>query len=229
MLAELRNKLRLLLQVFASARHRGLRRTLRIAGYELWYNRKFAAETASIIHAGELDFAEDAKTHAQDYFPSSYLFMAEAFRAEPLRRPGRVLVDFGCGKGRALLFASTLPFDKIIGVELSPTLCRAARDNLARYYAREGKRAPEWSVVNADVRDFEIPDEADVFYFFNPFDAHVLGIVLERIAVSLRRAPREAFIVYLKPLHAASIEARGWTKLPAAGTDFALFRNGGAA
>ena len=39
------------------------------------------------------------------------------------------LVDLGCGKGRVLAVASELPFRRVVGVELSPILARAARRN----------------------------------------------------------------------------------------------------
>lgn len=39
-------------------------------------------------------------------------------------------VDFGSGKGRALLCAAAFPFKRIVGVEWSPDLCAIARRNI---------------------------------------------------------------------------------------------------
>jgi len=43
-----------------------------------------------------------------------------------------VFIDFGSGKGRALLLASEFPFKRIVGVEFSPELHAAAVDNIRR-------------------------------------------------------------------------------------------------
>lgn len=200
-------------------------RTFRIAAYELWYERKFGANTSSVVPSAQLDFHEEARRHAQDYFPSSYLFMHEALSNGGIDWHARSFVDYGCGMGRALLFASTLPF-KIIGVELSPTLAAAARRNLEKYYARARKSSPEWSVEVADARQFDIPPEASVFYFFNPFDAAVLGEVADRIVASFRRVPRRCLVIYVKPLHEAVFIDRGFARLAPSSRDFSLFSLG---
>jgi hypothetical protein len=42
-------------------------------------------------------------------------------------------IDFGSGKGRALMLASEHPFKRIIGLEFSPELHRIAEENIPRY------------------------------------------------------------------------------------------------
>src|ERR1700688_3075147 len=42
-------------------------------------------------------------------------------------------IDFGSGKGRALLLASEYPFRRIVGLEFSPELHLTAEENIARY------------------------------------------------------------------------------------------------
>ncbi len=44
-----------------------------------------------------------------------------------------VFVDFGFGKGTALLLATEFPFKRIIGVEFSPELHRIAEENIKRF------------------------------------------------------------------------------------------------
>ena len=107
--------------------------------------------------------------------------MREVFTHSLVNVRDAVLVDYGCGLGRTLLFASTLTFKKIIGVELSPMLCAAATKNLEQHYIRQHKTQPEWRVVNIDARRFDIPDDANIFYFFNPFDTVVLAEVIDMI------------------------------------------------
>jgi SAM-dependent methyltransferase len=224
--SRLTHRLRLFGQFFFSVRRRGLGRTLRISLLEFWCEWRFSADTARIIPVDQLDMGDDARRHAVEYFPSSYLIMHEALGHGLVDAREKVFVDYGCGMGRALLFASTLPFKRIVGVEASRELCRAAATNLSRYYAKVGKRTPEWNIVSVDARQFEIPDDASVFYFFNPFDASVLGEVADRIVASVRRAPRPCTAVYAKPVHESVFSERGFTRLPRASDDFVIYTLG---
>ena len=210
MIEALTRRLALPARVFRYVQKRGLSRTAQIAAHELWYAWRFGVGTSAVIHADRLDLPEEARGHSTPYFPSSYLFMKEAFAAAIGPQGADTFIDFGCGMGRALLFASQLPLRRLIGVELSPTLAEAARRNLSRYYRRRGKTTPTWEVVVADARQFEIPPEADVFYFFNPFDDAVLDRVAARIARSVAEHPRHVTILYLNPIHPEAILRHGF-------------------
>ncbi len=211
---------------FSSLRKRGVRRTMWITCHELYYDATFGVKTGIVIPAGELDGDPEALHHANDCFPSSYLVLKEALSHDQVDLRDAVFVDFGCGLGRALLFASQLPLRRLIGVELSPTLCAMARHNMTDFYHRRNKTVPEWSVINADVRAFDIPDDAAIFYFFNPFDALVLDTVLKRILASVARAPRRCAIVYANPVHGGVIAARTQFKLQIKAPDYVIYRLG---
>lgn len=217
------DKLWRLKQFLASIRRRGLFRTLKIAAFELWYEARFGASSGVVIGVDALDIGPEPRTHATEYFPSSYFLMHEAFGCGGNDWSGRTFVDFGCGMGRALLFVSTLPFREIIGVELSPSLADTARRNLTTYYSAAGKTEPRWRVETTDARAFEIPPEASVFYFFNPFDAVVLATVADRLVASLQMAPRRAIVIYVKPVYEEVFLARGFVPLSASTSDFTLF------
>jgi predicted RNA methylase len=198
-----------------------------ISAHELWYDYKFGVRTGFILPVSQLDIENEARLHANDYFPSSYLFVQEALAAVPASLRGRVFVDFGCGMGRVLLFASTLPFSRVIGVEISPSLAAIANQNLEHYYKTSGKSSPSWDVVALDARRFEIPSDATVFYLFNPFDAVVLGEVADRIIASLQRSLRDCFVVYAKPVHEVILTDRGFVHLPPSTADFSLLSYAG--
>ena len=220
----LANRFKLARHFFSSLRKRGVWRTVRIACYELYYDAKFGIKTGVVIATDELDGEPEALRHASDSFPSSYLILKEAFSEAQATLRDAVLVDFGCGLGRALLFASQLPLRRIIGVELSPTLCAMARQNIDGLYRRNSKTAPEWSVVNADARAFNIPDDATVFYFFNPFDAVVLDATIERILASVARAPRACTIIYAKTVHSAVMAAHAPLRVQKQACDYVIYR-----
>jgi SAM-dependent methyltransferase len=221
------DRLRLTKSFFGSARRRGLVRTLKISLYEVWFERKFGSTTGFVIPIERLDYTDtEAREHAGHYFPSSYLFLYEALAKGPIDCRGLVFVDYGCGMGRALLFAATLPFKRIIGVELSHSLCQTATHNLETYYRTHRITTPEWAIVNADARLFQIPDDATVFYLFNSFDAVILTDVLDKLIASTRSAPRKCYLVYANPQHKQLISERGFEKIAQAGGDYIIYSFG---
>lgn len=107
-------------------------------------------------------------------------------------------IDFGSGKGRAVLLASEYPFKRIIGIEFSPELHRAAQQNIQKYSARHLMCGPAESVC-MDFLDFPLPDEPSVFFFFDPCEDAVLIKLLRNIRDSLTQHPRQAYLIYVAP------------------------------
>lgn len=220
----LADRLRLAYHFLSSTRKRGLRRTLQIALCEALNDWKFGINTGLVIPAEALDGDRDALQHASDYFPSSYLVLKEALRRPDLDLRDAVFIDFGCGLGRALLFASELPLRRLIGIEISPRLCAAARQNMSDFYRRRHKVRPEWSVINDDARIFGIPDDATIFYFFNPFDAIVLRAVIKRIRDSVSRVPRDCTIIYANPVHQSAFADEPSIEILNREADYVIYR-----
>lgn len=119
-----------------------------------------------------------------------------------------VFVDFGSGKGRALLIAAQYGFRKVIGVEFSEPLCQVARKNLETFRSSR-KITSEVLVVHADVVQHVVQPDETVFYFFDPFSAHVLEQVIDNIRQSLGTHPRRIWIIYNSPKHFEIIERSG--------------------
>jgi len=117
-------------------------------------------------------------------------------------------IDLGSGKGRALLLAAEYPFVRVVGVEVQPELNAIARDNLARIAGTQKCGALE--SICADAREYEFPPENIVLYLFNPFPDYVLREVLERLVASVRRAPRDVYVLYNAPF-----EKQEFARLPA--------------
>ena len=106
-------------------------------------------------------------------------------------------VDFGCGKGRAVVAAGLWPFKRIIGVERSAELCKIARQTVAQ--ARQRLRCPDIEIVEADARDYLPPDDVTVAFFFNPFDRDILLAVLERLRATRHQPPLPLKIIHGLP------------------------------
>lgn len=104
-----------------------------------------------------------------------------------------VLVDYGAGKGRVLAAAAAHPFRKVIGVEISESLTGIARQNLE---SMKHRRAAHTEVQCCDAASFRVPDDANVFFFFNPFIGATLSEVIRRIHRSWRSHPRDLFVIF---------------------------------
>ena len=119
-----------------------------------------------------------------------------------------VFVDLGCGKGKVLLMASEYGFKRIVGVEFSHELCQDAKKNLFIYRKKVGVDM-NVSIIESDVVDYEIEDDENVFFMFNPFDEVVMSKVLSNINMSLEKKPREIWLIYYNPLCGDIIEKQG--------------------
>lgn len=150
--------------------------------------------------AERVDLADFGLAHPErvNYEAGSWLDLPRVLRHIPVRRHD-VLLDLGCGKGRALVMAARHPFARVIGVELSPELARVAERNLEA--SRLPRRCRAVEVVVADAVEYRIPDDVTFVYLFNPFRGRVFDAVIERIVESVDRAPRRVRVIYRNAMY----------------------------
>jgi protein-L-isoaspartate O-methyltransferase len=103
------------------------------------------------------------------------------------------IIDFGSGKGGALITFAKYPFAKITGVELLPELVAIAENNLRIL------NIPNISMVACDAADFTDLDEYNYFYFYNPFPRIITAAVVHKIQASLLKKPRSFHLIYCNP------------------------------
>jgi SAM-dependent methyltransferase len=171
----------------------GLRYTLQFAVARIdeeRYERRFGIRTHGYFPTSSLQIDDP---DACFYLPTSYPGFFKAMRHVPT---SGAFVDYGCGLGRVVVAAATLPFTRVTGVELSDRLVRGARENLAR---ARGIRCRSVEVVHSDAARWHVPDDVTVFHFYNPFWGQTQQAVAADIARSLREAPRQAWIVFAYP------------------------------
>jgi hypothetical protein len=107
-------------------------------------------------------------------------------------------IDFGSGKGRAVLLASEFPFKRIVGVEFSSELHATAQRNLQSYKTTR-QRFRSIDLVCMDFVDFHLPPEPSVLFFYDPCAERVFRQVLRNIEASFRASPRPMFLIYIVP------------------------------
>lgn len=115
------------------------------------FDRDAGIHTTGRVTLDELGLSPDKSTR---YEATPIHFFHSLLTKLHLDYQGTVFVDFGSGKGRTLLLASHYPFQLIVGVDISPTLCEIANDNIKRYRVRQGK-APDILVFCKGIDEFE--------------------------------------------------------------------------
>lgn len=132
----------------------------------------------------------------------------EALNRVPIRHSEFTFIDFGSGKGRALLLAAGFLFKRIVGVEYCEELAEVARQNIRRF-PTTAKRCGPIEVVSADAAEFPIPAGPLVLFFFNPFGEPVMQQVVHNVVASFRAHQRRVLVVYFTPYFEALWERTG--------------------
>jgi len=175
---------------------------------EYYYERRFGVRTEGGQTLPELGITNGECGH---YSPVPYRFLQKVFASLEVREGQDVFLDYGCGKGRALIMAARLPFREVIGVDVSPRMCVAAQENIGRAATR--LRCTKVRIYPGDAADFAMPDEVSVIYFYNPFFGSILAAVLDRIEKSLRRRSRQITLIYFNDYEfARQVRDRGWVR-----------------
>jgi len=117
------------------------------------------------------------------YEPTPYPVLAR-LADSGLISAGSRLLDYGCGKGRAVFFLADQVGCRATGIDRSEKLIGMAEEN-RRQFAR-GDRV---SFRRCRAEAYEIRDE-DVFFFFNPFAEKALRAVVRRIRQAWYEHPR---------------------------------------
>jgi len=166
------------------------------------FDREYGVETDGDLegwtYLSDLEIPGSNWIHGHHYSPIEPARFRAILNSLELKFEDFVFVDFGSGKGRALLLASEFPFKKIVGVEFSPQLHAVAQGNLAKQRGFQ-RTCDAVESVCCDFLEFLLPSEPSVLFFFNPCNASVLSKVLAKISQSLLANPRELWLIYVAP------------------------------
>ena len=191
-----------------SVSKRGLIRTGKIAGnavLDLSFDIYWGTETTKWVWTEDLGANSEHDGNAVGYRPSKVGPLCKLIKKLMLPRDC-VFIDLGSGKGRVLLLAAQLGFQKVIGVEFSPALCLIARQNVRIFKRQVSKMTSHIEVIESDATRFHIPPEPCIVYAYNPFDQVVMGQFVANLTSSLKYFPRPVWLIYNTPLHWGVIE-----------------------
>jgi 16S rRNA G966 N2-methylase RsmD len=185
----------------------------RIAWYmikqEIKGEKKYGISTTGADELHKLEKQGIDISHATIYMPVSYTLLEEIFEQLPATIRNHFL-DMGSGKGRALCVAAHKGFKKVTGLDFARDLCVAAEENLN--ITKQKIPALEYKVINNDAFYFDIRDDVDCIFFFNPFDEIIMSAVVNNICTSLQKKPRKISIIYVNPLHKEQFLKAGFSE-----------------
>ena len=116
--------------------------------------------------AGRDDSHADGEHHP--YEPTDYGVLEKLANSGSIKKKD-TLIDYGSGKGRVSIFMTYQTGCRSIGIEYDERLWQKALVNAESPAARN-----KVSFILADAAVYDLPDEADCCFFFNPFALHTL-------------------------------------------------------
>lgn len=144
---------------------------------------------------------EDAYHHP--YEPTPYSVLERLAESEYITNEN-IVVDYGCGKGRVGFFFASQIGCKVIGIEFDEKICGQANDNLVKFKEssfgkhRGGNQYGQIEFQRIGAENYEIED-ANSFYFFNPFSVEILQSVIGKIKKSYYNEPRDMKLFFYYP------------------------------
>ena len=164
------------------------------------FDQAHGSDTSGLVPARHLATGHAHDEHVTAYYgvaPSILRALIAHWRETVPPHPisSYTFLDIGCGKGRALLVASELPFRAVLGIELNPQLAAIARANVDLWTRGHSAdpTAPMLAPIDVfeqDALDLTLPDGPVLLFLFHPFEAPLLRKLLRRIeSQAAGRAP----------------------------------------
>lgn len=184
-----------------------------ILSQEIKGEKKYGIITTGADELKKLEERGIDTDHSTIYMPVSYSLLEEMI--EQLNRLTNSsfnhFLDIGCGKGRALCVAANKGFGKVTGIDFSKEFCKAAEKNLSM----TRKKFPDlqYKIINNDAFYFEIPNDVDCIFMFNPFDDVIMSGVAENILESFEINSRPITLIYVNPLYKEELLAVGFKQI----------------
>lgn len=186
-----------------SLKHRGFVSTCTMGFKEWRKERELGISTFGDRSTNELSIDSESKQGGHIYQPSSSVIFEKAMHELPFNFSDKVFLDIGSGKGRALILAAEAGFKKVIGVEYADELNDRAYSNIEKVKSRFPNT--EFILKEGDALVYDIPEEVDVIYLFNPFDEQAIAELMTRVKPVFEQK-KTVYLVYVHPIHSKAFE-----------------------
>jgi SAM-dependent methyltransferase len=191
------------------------------------FDRKYGTETEIIESAYLAEVLSPHASSAVKYEASIWREFSRIMKAVPADPRTYTFIDVGCGKGRALLFADLLGYQRIIGIEFSERLAGIARHNIMKF--RERRRSSSTiDLICRDALGYDFPDCPIVVYLYNPFGPDVMRPFTERLWRFIEQGHHDLFIAYRNPTCGDLFDVQPLLQIVRKTPDHAIYRARGS-
>ena len=167
-------------------------------GSEKSFDSFLGIETIAETAFGDMDVCLPVNEEDNNYEVTYYNDLVTMFD-EISMEPEDTLVDFGCGLGRVLFYCNSRHYCRTVGIENNARVYDRLLTNAASYQSKFLDQEERMQFLNVEAEAYEIGDEDNYFYFFNPFSSATFKKVLDNIIASVRRQPRDIELLIYYP------------------------------
>jgi len=175
-----------------SLQKNGIFSTARKVGQRLYYKRKgldFSTQNIyNLTRIGEYQNSGTAFVSTSKDFLKKLIEDLEKSIGKPLNR--ELFLDYGSGKGSAIIHAKDIGFKEAIGVEFAQELHEIAESNIAKMKLKNVQS------IYADATTYSLPLNVSVVYLFNPFDEMVMSKLVENILKEKENLKGDVYLIY---------------------------------
>ena len=164
--------------------------------YDAKFDQAFRVDTQRRVSLTDLDIHGFDIRHGVFYQATSAALLRKILSRLKLNYSRFVFVDLGSGKGRVLLMAAQLPFQRVVGVEISEELTQCARRNIDAF---RGQLKAPIELVHENAANFCFPQEPTILFMFNPYDETVMTPVIANMLGAADDSGNEGLVIYHSP------------------------------
>ena len=179
-------------ELMNSLQENGVTPTLKKIGQRIYYKMNgldFSTQNIyDLTRVGEHKEHGTALVSTSKDFLSKLISDLESSIDKPLDKS--LFIDYGSGKGAAIIHARTLGFKKTIGVEFAKELHEIAQKNIKK------TKLGNIDAIHADATTHIIPSDVSVIYLFNPFDEFVMKKMIQNIESQKSNFNKDVYLIY---------------------------------
>ncbi|SHN87809.1 hypothetical protein [Bradyrhizobium erythrophlei] len=161
------------------------------------FDERHRVETAREEALGELGLSPNDAQRGNGVYRVTWDWLIEKALARldiDFRR--YTFIDYGSGKGKAMLIAARRPFKSIIGIEFARHLHEIAAAN-CQTYRNLDQKCHSLLPIFGDVLHYPLPPGPIICFMCNPFDHKTLRAVFNNWRERYQRGEQEIRILYL--------------------------------
>jgi SAM-dependent methyltransferase len=187
-------------------------------------DRRYGIQTCGIDdNLSGLGATGEHQVHGFAYEPIQLNVFSDILKSLPIAPNDYCFIDFGSGKGRALILAAEAGFKSVVGIEFAPALHAVARSNVSIYQQQCPGSVPIETHCQ-DATTFVLPVCDAVLFFYNPFDDVVMRKMLNRIELSWRARKRNLIVVYRNPVYSDIFDNAAFLQTVVTNRAFRVYR-----